>query len=292
MPTTDGMRTEIPSLPTIEVTAPKPGLPSDRLQAASIIRMLERLERRIRERFPTRTLGDTCHDLTETAKITAERVDRACQPYVFLRLCISLIFVAVTMGLVFLSIQLWPAVSVMWSGADSEALSEAAQALEAAVNLGLLAALAVWSLSSQEDRMRRKIMLRHLHELRGFAHVIDMHQLNKDPVLIADPQEGTASSPDRSQMSEYDLGRYLDYCTEALSLIGKLAALYSEKTDDLQTIEAATDVETLTTQLGRKIWQKISLIGVQRAKQKTRILLPTHRTRRESGPERPASPIG
>ncbi len=51
MPATARIRTEISSLPTIEVPAPKPGLPSDRLQAASIIRMLERLERRIRERF-------------------------------------------------------------------------------------------------------------------------------------------------------------------------------------------------------------------------------------------------
>ncbi len=85
-------------------------------------------------------------------------------------------------------------------------------------------------------------------------------------------------------------GGDLDYCTEALSLIGKLAALYSEKTDDLQTIEAATDVETLTTNLGRKIWQKISLIGVQRAKQKARILLPAHRPRRESGRNAPPSP--
>lgn len=41
----------------------------------------------------------------------------------------------------------------------------------------------------------------------------------------------TASSP-KQTLSGPELIRYLDYCSEMLSLIGKLAALYVQKFDD------------------------------------------------------------
>jgi hypothetical protein len=63
-------------------------------------------------------------------------------------------------------------------------------------------------------------------------------------------------------MSHFQLTRYLDYCSEMLALIGKLSALYAERMRDGVVIEAVNDMETLTTDLGRKIWQKITLIGV------------------------------
>jgi hypothetical protein len=46
-----------------------------------------------------------------------------------------------------------------------------------------------------------------------------------------------------------------------LALIGKLAALYGERMRDAVVIEAVNDLENLTTGLGRKIWQKITIIG-------------------------------
>ena len=48
---------------------------------------------------------------------------------------------------------------------------------------------------------------------------------------------------------------------EMLSLIGKLAALYADGIRDSVVIEAVNDIENLTTGLGRKIWQKITIIG-------------------------------
>jgi hypothetical protein len=46
-----------------------------------------------------------------------------------------------------------------------------------------------------------------------------------------------------------------------LALIGKLAALYAERSRDAVVIDAVSEVETLTANLGRKIWQKIMIIG-------------------------------
>jgi hypothetical protein len=46
-----------------------------------------------------------------------------------------------------------------------------------------------------------------------------------------------------------------------LALIAKLAALYAGQTEDGEIVAAANDVEDLTTNLGRKIWQKIMIIS-------------------------------
>ena len=70
----------------------------------------------------------------------------------------------------------------------------------------------------------------------------------------------TPSSP-KHNLGPAELGRYLDYCSEMLSLIGKLAALYVQKFDDPVALAAVNEVEDLTTGLSRKIWQKIMIIN-------------------------------
>ena len=91
------------------------------------------------------------------------------------------------------------------------------------------------------------------------AHIVDMHQLTKNPEAVFSPQDNTASSP-RRQLTAFELGRYLDYCSELLSLIGKTTALYSQGLEDPVVLDAVDDVEDLTTELSSKIWQKITLL--------------------------------
>jgi len=62
-------------------------------------------------------------------------------------------------------------------------------------------------------------------------------------------------------MTRFELTRYLDYCAEMLALIGKLAALYGERMRDGVVIDAVNDIESFTSGLGRKIWQKITIIS-------------------------------
>jgi hypothetical protein len=82
-----------------------------------------------------------------------------------------------------------------------------------------------------------------------------MHQLTKDPQsLIVDAP--TASSPART-LTSFELGRYLDYCSELFSLASKVAALYVQYLNDPVVLEAVNDVETLGAGLSNKVWQKI-----------------------------------
>ena len=45
-------------------------------------------------------------------------------------------------------------------------------------------------------------------------------------------------------MSEFELMRYLDYCSEMLSLTGKLAALYMQNMRDPSSSKASTRSRT------------------------------------------------
>ena len=56
------------------------------------------------------------------------------------------------------------------------------------------------------------------------------------------------------------LGRYLDYCSEMLSLTGKVAALYVQDFEDDVAVQAVNEIEDLTTGLARKIWQKLTIV--------------------------------
>jgi hypothetical protein len=86
-----------------------------------------------------------------------------------------------------------------------------------------------------------------------------MHQLTKDPSSILGDGAPTEASPQRA-MSKYELTRYLDYCSEMLSLTSKLAALYAQVLPDTVVIDAVNEIENLTANFSRKIWQKISII--------------------------------
>src|SRR5262249_25319826 len=110
-----------------------------------------------------------------------------------------------------------------------------------------------------ETRIRRRRALTALHELRVLAHVVDLHQLTKDPDRLFYPERATPSSPPLS-MQAFELTRYLDYCSEMLSVIGNLAALYAQQYPDRVVLDAVDTIESLTAAMSTKIWQKITII--------------------------------
>ena len=61
-------------------------------------------------------------------------------------------------------------------------------------------------------------------------------------------------------MSRFELSRYLDYCSEALSLTAKVAALYIQHFEDDVALQAVNEIENLTAGCSRKIWQKLMIL--------------------------------
>ncbi|MGE3580733.1 MAG: hypothetical protein AB7J28_04920, partial [Hyphomonadaceae bacterium] len=199
------------------------------LNARKINDTLAKLQARIGERFANSGLSRVCGDLINVAEQTETQVRALQRPYIGMRLSVAALIIG---GL---AAQFYAArfVRIEAIAGDAPALIEG---LEAAVNLLILFGGAVWFLLTLEERMKRSRVLQALHELRSLAHVVDMHQLTKDPTLVLG-KNATASSPQR-EMSQFERTRFLDYCAEKLALIGKLAALYAERTRDGVIIDA------------------------------------------------------
>jgi len=60
----------------------------------------------------------------------------------------------------------------------------------------------------------------------------------------------------RARHDPYQLNGYLDYCSELLSILGKLAAIFAQSLPETELVKAVNDVEDLSNSLSRKIWQK------------------------------------
>lgn len=139
--------------------------------------------------------------------------------------------------------------------------------LESLINDLVFAGIAIWFLLSLADRVVRNDLIRRLHRLRSLAHIIDMHQMSKDPAPVlgraaAPGSEGADGAGRLSPrtMSARDYGLYLEYCSELLSLTSKAAALCAEESTDALVLDTVSEIENLTTGMSRKIWQKISLL--------------------------------
>ncbi len=228
------------------------------LRADAVIDSLETLRRRIDERFQDSSISKVCADLTVVARLTARRARATGRPNAA-RAFIVTLAIALLGALSFFALlapllgwSVWPLIYFDQSFTFYDFV-------EAVTGVLIVVGGAMFYVWASGTRGKRRFVFRHLHELRSFAHVIDMHQLTKDPITLSSAATRTASSPDRS-MTPFELARYLDYCAEMLSLTGKLAALYGEQTTDPEILGAVNEIENLTSGIIRKIWQKIMML--------------------------------
>jgi hypothetical protein len=220
------------------------------LNPDKIIATLEKLERRICDRFAGSGLSKVCAELVGIAKASKAKTAAAAKPNLALRAGIGLVLVLGTalFGYVATLIE-------VKRGAD-ENVYGVLQGIEAAVNTLVLTGAGVFFLATLESRWKRQRALTELHQLQSIIHVVDMHQLTKDPSRITNAP--TAASPERP-LTPYELTRYLDYCSEMLSLAAKIAALHAQATKDPVIIDATRGLEQLTANMSSKIWQKIRI---------------------------------
>ena len=220
------------------------------LDPTKIVDTLEKLELRIASRFPESGLSRVCGGLIDIAKQTSQRIDYVSRPNWVLRLLLIAIASAALLILIYLASQV-----ALMKGTDQ--WSDTVQGLGALFNLLVLLGGGAFFVSTLETRWKRARALTALHELRSIVHVIDMHQLTKDPSAMGAIK--TPTSPDRNLMP-IELVRYLDYCSEMLSLTAKCSALYAERLSDSVVVDTVGDLERLTSELSNKIWQKITII--------------------------------
>ncbi len=237
-------------------------MPFRTLDPAMILATAERLEQRIAERFPDRGLSLVAREAVSLSRTVAAEVKTLEPPIWGLRILIGLVVLAGA------AVFLWVGSLIPLNQVGRAAIGSV-ETFEAAINTLLLAILGLLALVRLEARVKGRRVARGLHALRSVIHVIDMHQLTKDPVALSPDFAPTATSP-RRDMDAVALSRYLDYCSELLAITGKLAALYAQAVPEEGVASAVNDIEVLGASLSRKIWQKIALIEAKPAARRKR----------------------
>ncbi|GAB3242701.1 hypothetical protein [Nocardioides dilutus] len=225
------------------------------LEADAVREVVVELHERIGARFPERGLRGVAGDLmllidqVQSSATDTQRKVRALR--VASRIAMFAIVAATVLALVLALRD-----AFIEDGRITNSL-DVLPLIETVINDVVFAGIAVFFLYSFPERLRRGQLLNLLFQLRSTAHIIDMHQLSKDPEQLRSSYVATSVSRPLD-MTRDEMARYLDYCTELLSLVGKAAALCAEESRDSVVLETVSRIETLTVGLSRKIWQKIS----------------------------------
>jgi hypothetical protein len=230
-------------------------MPYRSLDHTRITQTAETLAARVNARFPNNGLNGVAQALVGLARDAASDAEELGKPIWWLRALTALC--VVTGAMVFIFIGTFISFDRISNGAF-----EFVTGIEASINTIVLSIVGFLTLASTEQRIKRKKVLEGLHRLRSVIHVIDMHQLTKDPDALSAGFQPTAASPTRI-MDAQQLARYLDYCSEMFSITGKLAALYAQAVNDEVVAGAVNDIESLGSNLSRKVWQKIMLIDAK-----------------------------
>lgn len=237
-----------PTNPSLAQSMTSPISNYRQLDPQEIVATVRLLQSRIETRFPGSGLGKVANELLQVAQENVTRTHWIQKPHLALR-CVaaglSLAIIALLIGML-LHIRQF----------QFDDYTNFIQSLEASISSVVFVGAAILFFVSWENRIKRSRALKAIHELRALAHIIDMHQLTKHPESCFAQRLPT---PKRA-LSPFELNRYLDYCSEALALISKIAALYVQGFQDPVLLDAVDDVEDLTAGLSRKIWQKITIL--------------------------------
>ena len=229
---------------------------STSLQAEKIEKAIDDLEQGIKEILPGRKIADVCQDLKEVIYEAKKKSLRnktqsfTRKKFVKLFLIAALILLAtsfITLGLSYL---------LNFLGSNI-GLEEGLQLTDTAITLLLPSIAYIFYRLKDNIKTYRSEVLQDLHKLRMLSHIIDVKQLNKTPEWLDWKEQ---QSKHGRKLDRPEKAFYLEFCSQMQSLIGKIAVLYIRDVNDPALITAVNEIETLTTGLSRKTWQKLMLM--------------------------------
>jgi hypothetical protein len=221
------------------------------LDPQKIIETVEALHGRIEERFPGSGLGKVVAELLSVAREAVAQTKWIQEPNLPLRAIAAVLSLAIVALVITLLVHI--------RQFQFDDFVNAVQGVDSSIGSVVFIGAAIIFFVSCENRIKRSRALKAIHVLRALAHIVDMHQLTKDPESFFAQKQGGRTSRKR-EMTPFELTRYLDYCSDAMALISKIAALYGQGFQDPILLDAVDDVEDLTAGFSRKIWQKITIL--------------------------------
>jgi hypothetical protein len=210
---------------------------------------VKKINAQIEERFPGAGLSKLATEIAEAIDDAGKRAEAISRPHIWLRVGLGLLVLIAVGGMV----------AYFRDGMEQKpAWQIVVEFLDATKGSTALIVAAVVFLYTLEPRFKRRRALRALHELRGLAHLIDMHQLSKNPTDIGRPVVSlvVAGRP----LDAESMRLYLHYCTELLAVVSKIGQLYVQDFPDSEALAAVNQFENLATGLSSKIWQKLMIL--------------------------------
>lgn len=224
------------------------------LQFEKVEKTIKRLSIRIKERFPNSGLGKTCDDFYLFTSESKKHINWISKPIFLIRvityIVIGLISFLLIYGLTLTNLKI------------KNSFIDLITVAEASLNNIVLVGATFFFIFTLENRIKRVRAIKYLNEIKGFAHVVDMYQLTKNPQLLLGEKKNTEHSPKR-EMTKFEMQRYLDYSSEFLSLIGKVAALYSQSLPDEVVTQTSSEIQNLCSDTSNKIWQKMIILSMR-----------------------------
>lgn len=236
------------------------------LDPTRLLSTAEKIADETEKTFPASGISNVAKEVVATTRTTFETAADLARP----RWGIRIIAAVATLFLL-----AWPLLlSLLFDFKDEafSSLGDFIEATDAGLHLILVVAAGIAFTITWESRLKRKLALESITELRSLAHIIDMHQITKDPGIehITPLPEGTEDT--RTVRSDHQLALYLDFSSDLLAIIGKLAAYYIQHLRDRAVLDAVNEIETLTNGLSQKLWQKVMIINhmAESRREKTR----------------------
>ncbi|WP_374929801.1 hypothetical protein [Kytococcus sedentarius] len=227
----------------------------DHLEADLVQDSIDQLARRIGARFPERSLHRVALRVRRLADEVEEASDSSRLRLRWMRWVTGALALALAVATALVAVAVIGHLRSTGVGEPPDWLA----LLESGVNDLVFSAVAIWFLMMVPARLERARMLALLHRLRSVAHVIDMHQVTKDPEHLRADYVPTVESV-TDPMGREEMSHYLGYCTELLSMVGKVAALCAEASGDDVVLDTVSDVESLTSDLSATILRKVALL--------------------------------
>lgn len=209
-----------------------------------------KLADKVNHSFPSSGLGALAREVSCLTRETIVRLTFIERPNWPLRIAVAVLVVLAVLGPLIFSAMLQFRETV-------GSLGDFLEATDAGLQMVLLLGASIAFLVTLEGRIRRNRALAAIAEFRSMAHLVDMHQINKDPGI--DHRPAPSGADRRTVRSDAKLVLYLDHASDLLALIGKLAAYYGQHLRDRVVLDAVNEIESLTTGMSANLWQKIQM---------------------------------
>jgi len=218
-------------------------LNKSKLDGTSILYAIKNLQHQIEISFPDRGLRYTIGELKDEAKTAIILSQKKNNPKVSAW--------SVTIGapiLLFVLIIYFAIESLEFGGDAFNGMDD----VDGLVNIVFLSVMFGILIRQYFKITRRTSTMKQLHRIRSLVHVLDMKQQNK--------KYHNKCKTNKRPLSPEENIIYLDDCSQALSLSGKIAALMIEGHNDSLVIAAVSEIDSLCNGISSKIWQKIAVL--------------------------------